>query len=86
MTTQIGSVNVRVSKETHHKLTNLAKESGLSMQGILDRAVEAYSRQCFLEALNADFAALQAHLEEWAEEMEERKLWEQTLLDGLEEE
>lgn len=84
MTTQIGSVNVRVTKQTHQQLALLARENGLSMQTILDLAVEAYRRQSFLEALNADFAALRANPEEWAEEMEERQLWEQTLADGLE--
>ncbi len=77
------SVNVRVSKQTHQQLTELAKENGLSMQTVLDRAVEAYRRQSFLEALNADFAALRQDPQAWQEELEERKLWEQTLLDGL---
>lgn len=76
MTMQQGSVNVRVTKQTHQQLAALAKENGLSIQTILDRAVEAYCRQSFLEALNADFATLRAQPEEWAEEMEERKLWD----------
>jgi len=79
-----GSVNVRITKQTHQQLATLAKENGLSMQTILDQAVEAYRRQSFLEALNSDFAALKASPEAWAEEQEERKLWEQTLADGLE--
>ncbi len=84
MTMQTGSVNVRVTKQTHQQLAALARENGLSMQTILDRAVEVYRRQSFLEALNADFAILRAQPEEWAEEMQERELWEQTLADGLE--
>jgi len=79
-----GSMNVRVTKQTHQQLAALARENGLSMQTILDRAVEAYRRQSFLEALNADFAALRAQPEEWAEEQAERKLWGQTLSDGWE--
>ena len=84
MTMQMGSVNVRVTKQTHQQLAALARANGLSMQTILDRAVEAYRRQSFLEALNCDFAALRAQPEKWAEEMEERTLWEQTVADGLE--
>jgi len=61
MTVQQGSVNVRITKQTHQQLATLARENGLSMQTILDQAVEAYRRQSFLEALNADFAALKAH-------------------------
>jgi hypothetical protein len=86
MAIQQGSVNVRVTKQTHQQLATLAEENGLSMQTILDRAVEAYRRQSFLEALNADFAALRAQPDKWAEEQAERKLWEQTLADGSESE
>ncbi|MBC7529592.1 MAG: toxin-antitoxin system protein [Chthonomonadaceae bacterium] len=78
------SVNVRVNKQTHQRLVSLAKENGLTMQIILDKAVEAYRRQTFLEGLNADFAALRAQPEEWRAEQEERELWETTLADGLE--
>ena len=84
MTMQMETVNVRVTKQTHQQLAVLAKENGLSMQTVLEQAVEAYRRRRFLEALNEDFAALRARPEEWAEELEERKLWEQTLMDGLE--
>lgn len=84
MTTQMGSVNVRVTKQTHEQLVALAKENGLSMQTILEHAGEVYRRQCFLEALNSDFATLRSNPEDWTEEMAERHLWEQTLADGLE--
>lgn len=84
MVTAPGSVNVRVTKHTHQQLAMLAKERGLSMQMVLEQAVEAYRRQSFLEALNADFAVLRTQSEEWEAEQEERKLWEQTLADGLE--
>ena len=81
MAVQQESVNVRVTKQTHRQLTAIANENGISMQTVLDRAVEAYRRQSFLEALNTDFAALRTQSDEWAEEREERKLWEQTLAD-----
>ena len=78
------SVNVRITKQTHQQLATLAKENGISMQSVLDKAVEAYRRQSFLEALNKDFATLKDNSEEWVEEIEERKHWEQTLADGME--
>ena len=84
MPVQQGSVNVRVTKHTHRQLATLAKENGISMQAVLDLAVEAYRRQSFLAALNDDFTALKAQPQEWAEEQEERNLWDQTLMDGLE--
>ena len=76
MTAQIGSVHIRISRQTHQHLAALAKENGLSMQTILDRALEAYHRRSFLKSLNSDFAALQANPVEWDDELEERKLWE----------
>ena len=80
---QSATINMRVNKRTHQKLTYLAKQSGVSMQSVLDDAVESYRRQAFLEGLNADFAALKSRPDDWADELEERKLWEQTYGDGL---
>ncbi len=80
---QIEGANVQISKQTYQQLVELAKASGLFMQAVLECAVEAYRRQSFLEALNADFAALRQNPQEWEAEMQERKLWEQTLADDL---
>jgi len=56
------------------------------MQSILDRAIEAYRRERFLRDANADFAALKKNRKAWREELAERKLWERTLGDGLDDE
>ena len=55
--------NVRASELTYRKLTKMAEKSGLSLQCVLETAVETYRRQTFLEGLNADFAALRAQPE-----------------------
>ena len=83
MTIQSGTVNIRINKKTHSQLSELAKANSISMQSMLERAVEAYRRQKFLVALNEDFAALRRNQKEWQDEIEERKLWEQTLSDGV---
>jgi hypothetical protein len=83
MALQTDSVNVRVTRQTHLQLAALARENGLTMQAIIDRAVEAYRRQNFLEGLNADFAALKENADEWLLLADERSMWEQTLADGL---
>ena len=57
MTSLVGTVNVRVTKQTHRQLGSLAKENGVSMQTMIDKAVDTYRRQAFLEGLNSDFAA-----------------------------
>lgn len=42
------------------------------------------ARQQFLEGANADYARLRRDPAAWADELTERQLWDQALLDGLE--
>lgn len=81
----MASTTIRVSQKTHRDLQELADESGESLTSIVDKAIEAYRRQRMLEETNAFYAELRQDPKRWAEEMEERRLWEATLMDGLEE-
>lgn len=54
------------------------------MQTIVEEAVEQYRRRRFLEGLNQDFKALKEDEQAWQEELAERSLWDNTLLDGVE--
>ncbi len=47
------------------------------------KATTRLDRQAFLNRLNADFARLRADKDAWQEELAERRLWENTLMDGL---
>jgi predicted DNA-binding protein len=76
------ATQVRVSNTTHQMLRNLSKEVGESMQTIIEEAIEQYRRRRFLEGLNEDFKALKEDSQAWQEELEERKMWDKTLLDG----
>ena len=82
----MAGTQVRVSNSTHQTLRSLSAEVGESMQTILEQAVEQYRRRRFLEGLNQDFKALQEDSRAWREELEERALWDKTLLDGVENE
>ncbi|HMD84389.1 MAG TPA: toxin-antitoxin system protein [Terriglobia bacterium] len=75
--------NVRISPRAHELLRQMAEEEQKSMQSVIDRALEGYRREKFLRAANADFEALRYNPRAWKEELRERKLWEQTLADGL---
>jgi len=77
------SPNVRISVHTHAVLRQLAKEEDQPMQAVLDKAVERYRRETFLRAANADYAALRRDPKAWKSELRERKLWDQTVVDGL---
>lgn len=73
----------RISDSTHHVLRKLAEQSGQSMQELVDKAVELYRRQRFLEESNRAFEALRADHSGWKEEQAERELWDITLADHL---
>jgi hypothetical protein len=62
----------------------LSEEAGEPMTDVLDKAIEAYRRQRFLETLNADFLALREDPAAWKSVQQERDEWDATLADGLE--
>lgn len=76
--------STRISEPTREVLRKLAEESGESMQAVLEKAIELYRRQRFLEESNRAFEALQANPEIWKTEQAEREAWDITLADGLE--
>jgi len=78
--------NIRISPHSKAVLRALAKREGKPMQAVLDEAIERYQRDKFLDEVNASFAALGSDAKAWKEEQAERKLWDNTLSDGLEKE
>jgi predicted transcriptional regulator len=79
------TTTIRVSTYTRDLLQQLARRSGVSMQSVLEQALEQYRRQQLLEATNAAYAALDTDAEARANLERERSEWDQTLADGLEE-
>ena len=75
---------IRVPDATHSTLRELADETGQSMQDILSEAVEDMRRRRMFELANAAYAAMRENDDEWQEELEERRLWDKALADGLE--
>ena len=53
------------------------------MQKVLEKAIEAYRRKRLLEGGNEAYAALRKDAKAWERELSERRLWESTLADGL---
>lgn len=74
---------IQLSETSHRILCEIAEKTGQSPTDVHDKALDAYRRKLFFEQLNADYAALRADPQAWAEELEERKLWDATLMDGL---
>jgi len=82
----MASATVRLREPTRAVLRRMADESGEAMSVVLEKAIEAYRRQRFLEQVNAAYAALRADPEAWRVELEERRSWDATLMDGIDEE
>jgi hypothetical protein len=72
-----------ISEAAQAKLRELAEWSGLSVNEALERAIQDQYDRKFWEAVNAGYAALRADPKAWAEVEAERKLWDNTLMDGL---
>jgi hypothetical protein len=53
------------------------------MGAVPENAIERCRRENFLEDVNASYAVLKANPRKWRDEIAERKLWENTLGDGL---
>ena len=77
---------VRVSEDTHRALKELSEREHEPMPEIVAKAVEAYRRARFLREANEAYAALRETPAEWKLEQEERRAWDATLEDGLEDE
>ena len=76
--------SVRIKDSTHKILRELAELSNESLQAILIKAVEQYRRQKFFEEADSAYAALRSDPKAWKDELEDRALWDTTLMDDLE--
>jgi hypothetical protein len=74
---------IPISETSQRLLSELAARTGESASNVLDKALDAYRRKLFFEELNAGYAELRADPKAWAEHEAERKLWDATLMDGL---
>lgn len=78
--------NVRISESTHATLRSVAVECGETMQAVLVKAIEEYRRRLFWERVDAASSDLRRDSAAWQEELSERRAWDATLADGLEDE
>ena len=80
----LSTTTIRVSLKTRDSLQELARRSGVSMQEVVDQALDLYRRQQLLSATNAAYAALRADSDAWQRLQAERAEWDAALNDGLE--
>jgi predicted DNA-binding protein len=86
MSKTIENPNIRISAHSKATLRELAEHDGRPMQTVLDEAIEQYRRDRFVREVDEGYARLQADPEAWQEELDERRLWDATLADGLDSE
>jgi predicted transcriptional regulator len=80
------STTIRVRKEIYDAIKSLARQRNEKIQDVIEQAVKEYKKKKFFEELNAGYAKLKKDSGDWTEEAAERKDWEVTLRDGLEDE
>jgi hypothetical protein len=79
----MSAATVPISEASHQILKELAEKTGEPMLELLDKALVSYRRKVFFEQLDAGYADLRADPKVWAEVESERKVWDATLMDGL---
>jgi hypothetical protein len=79
------TTTIRVSQHTRALVHDLAQTDGVTMQEMIERAIEAYRRQRLLRETNAAYAVVRADAAAEAGLERERAEWDVTLADGLDE-
>ena len=74
---------MRILDTDHLLVQALAERTGKQLQEIIHEALDTYQRESLLDEINAGFARLRSDKSAWDVEMQERKLWENTLSDGI---
>ena len=75
---------VRIDPRAQRTLRQLAALEGEPMTAVLRKAIESYRRKRLLEQVNRGYSALRRRPKAWKEELQERRLWEAAVGDGLE--
>ena len=77
---------MRIPTETHQLIKELSKKTQSAQQDVLNRALRIYKEQQFWEECTKAYEDLANDPVAHAEELAEQKLWDCTLMDGLEDE
>lgn len=78
------TVSIRIPAETHQMLQELAKQEHKGIGEVIGEAARLLQRERFWAEYYAAYERLRADPEEWRDFQEELKLWDSTLMDGLE--
>lgn len=76
---------IRVDAKTRDRLAKMAEQDHTSIGDVVTALTEKAERDRFWNEVRESFARLQADPEAWADYKNEMRIWEATLMDGLEE-
>lgn len=74
---------VRIGKEHHQTLRQLAKKMGVSMQTVVEKAIDELKREQFFQEFNAAYGTLKNDSAQWQAELTEHQSLEGSLQDDL---
>ncbi|HEY5087780.1 MAG TPA: hypothetical protein VII66_10525 [Gemmatimonadaceae bacterium] len=73
----------RILDADHKLLRELSEQTGKQQQEIVHDALDMYRRDQLLEEINTAFGRLKADPKAWADELSERRAWDDTVADGM---
>lgn len=73
----------RVLEADHKLLQELAQRTGKQHQEIVHEALDLYSRNQLLDAMNTAYSRLRANPTAWSNEVAERAAWDVTVGDDM---
>lgn len=76
------STTIRISRDTHEMLKDLARQQDRSLHDVIETALQAYRQRVMMQEMNEDFTTLKKNKKAWESELKERRLWDNTLSDG----
>jgi len=79
------TTTIRVDIETYNGIKRLSEQLNQPMNKTVQDAIFEYKKKILLSKTAEAFAALKENSKLWQEEIEERKIWDNTLQDGIEE-
>lgn len=75
---------IRIPSRTYARLRRVAEAAGKPMSTVIDEAIDTYETEGFFRDLDSAFRELRRRPAAWTDEKADRRLFERTLLDGLE--
>lgn len=79
------TTTIRIDTKTYENLKKLSEQLEQPMQKIVYEALEEYKKKILLSQTAEAFLNLKKNSDLWEDEIKERELWDNTLLDGVEE-